>query len=72
VLRAQPRHLGSQMFRQLARQLAKVFSGEKVGDVPVEQPTTFGLAINLQAAKAIGFESTSASVSNSPHARDLF
>jgi hypothetical protein len=39
----------TQMFRQLARQLAKVFSGEKLGDVPVEQPTTFGLAINLQA-----------------------
>jgi len=25
------------MFRQLARQLAKVFSGEKASDVPVEQ-----------------------------------
>jgi len=46
----------TQMFRQLARQLAKVLSGEKVSDVPVEQPTTFALAINLQAAKAIGFE----------------
>ena len=43
------------MFRQLARQLAKVFSGEKASDVPVEQPTTFELAINLQAAKDIGF-----------------
>src|SRR5262245_3121869 len=46
----------TQMFRQLARQLARVFSGEKVSDVPVEQPTIFELAINLQAAKAIGFE----------------
>jgi putative ABC transport system substrate-binding protein len=44
------------MFRQLARQLAKVFSGEKASDVPVEQPTTFGLAVNLKTAKAIGFE----------------
>jgi putative tryptophan/tyrosine transport system substrate-binding protein len=44
------------MFRQLARQLAKVLSGEKASDVPVEQPTTFELAINLQAAKDIGFE----------------
>jgi putative tryptophan/tyrosine transport system substrate-binding protein len=46
----------TQMFRQLARQLAKIFSSEKVSDVPVEQPTRFELAINLQAAKAIGFE----------------
>jgi putative ABC transport system substrate-binding protein len=46
----------TQMFRQLARQLAKVLRGERVGEVPVEQPTTFGLAINLQTAKAIGFE----------------
>jgi putative ABC transport system substrate-binding protein len=44
------------MFRQLARQLAKVLRGEKVGEVPVEQPTTFRLAINLQTAKVIGFE----------------
>jgi putative ABC transport system substrate-binding protein len=44
----------TQMFRQLARQLAKVFNSEKVSDVPVEQPTRFELAINLQAAKAIG------------------
>jgi putative tryptophan/tyrosine transport system substrate-binding protein len=44
------------MFRQLARQLAKVFSSEKVSDVPVEQSTRFELGINLQAAKAIGFE----------------
>src|SRR6516162_11455133 len=46
----------TQMFRQLARQLAKIFNGEKVSDVPVEQPTRFELAINLQAAKAIGLE----------------
>ena len=45
----------TQMFRQLARQLAKVLSGAKVGDVPVEQPTKFELVINLQTAKAIGF-----------------
>lgn len=46
----------TQMFRQLARQLAKVLSGEKASNVPVEQPTTFELAINLHAAKAIHFE----------------
>jgi putative tryptophan/tyrosine transport system substrate-binding protein len=46
----------TQMFRQLARQLANVLRGEKVGDMPVEQPTTFELAINLNTGKAIGFE----------------
>jgi putative ABC transport system substrate-binding protein len=46
----------TEMYRQMARQLAKIFNGEKVGNVPVEQPTTFELAINLQVAKAIGFE----------------
>src|SRR5215510_6291443 len=46
----------TQMFRQLARQLAKVLRGEKVSDMPVEQPTTFGLAVNLKTAKGIGFE----------------
>jgi putative ABC transport system substrate-binding protein len=46
----------TQMFRQMARQLAKVLRGERVSDMPVEQPTTFELAVNLQAAKAIGFE----------------
>jgi len=46
----------TQMFRQLARQLAKVISGEKVSNVPVEQPTTFELVINLKTAKAIGHE----------------
>jgi putative ABC transport system substrate-binding protein len=46
----------TQMFRQLARQLAKVFSGVKASDMPVEQPTAFELAINLNTAKTIGFE----------------
>src|SRR5262245_32851084 len=46
----------TQMFRQLARQLAKVLRGESVAELPVEQPTTFELAINLHTAKAIGFE----------------
>jgi RNA polymerase sigma factor (sigma-70 family) len=41
----------TQMFRQLAQQLARVFSGENVSDIPVEQPTTFELAINLQARR---------------------
>jgi len=44
------------MFRQLARQVAKVLRGERIAELPVEQPTTFELAINLHTAKDIGFE----------------
>jgi putative tryptophan/tyrosine transport system substrate-binding protein len=46
----------TQLFRQMARQLAKVLRGAKPNDVPVEQPTTFELAINMGAARAIGFD----------------
>ena len=42
-----------QLYRQLARQVAKVLRGVP-SDIPVEQPTQFELAINLRTAKAIG------------------
>ena len=45
-----------EIFRQLGRQLAKVLSGTKAADLPVEQPTNFELVINVHAAKAIGHE----------------
>jgi ABC-type uncharacterized transport system substrate-binding protein len=46
----------TQWFRQLARLLVQVLRGAKPGELPVEQPTRFELVVNLQVAKAIGYE----------------
>jgi putative ABC transport system substrate-binding protein len=46
----------TQVYRQVARLMAKVFNGVKPADIPVEQPTRFELVLNLKTAKAIGRE----------------
>jgi putative tryptophan/tyrosine transport system substrate-binding protein len=46
----------TQVYRQRARQVAKVLRGAKPADLPIEQPTNFELVINLRSAKAIGHE----------------
>jgi putative ABC transport system substrate-binding protein len=42
------------MWRHSATFIDKIFKGEKAGDLPVEQPTTFLFVLNLKTAKTLG------------------
>jgi putative ABC transport system substrate-binding protein len=42
-----------EVFRQRARIVARILRGAKPGELPIEQPTTFRLSINLKTAKAM-------------------
>jgi putative ABC transport system substrate-binding protein len=44
----------TQIYRQLAAQLAKLLRGAKPADIPVEQPTKFELVFNVKTANTLG------------------
>jgi putative ABC transport system substrate-binding protein len=45
-----------ELFRGCAAYVDRILRGEKVGDLPYQQPTKYDLVINLKTAKALGLD----------------
>jgi putative ABC transport system substrate-binding protein len=43
-------------FRRIGALVTRILNGAKPADLPIEQPTTYELAVNLKTAKALGIE----------------
>ena len=44
----------TELFRRAATFVDRILRGAKPGELPIEQPTKYGLIVNLKVAKALG------------------